>query len=230
MKNLIIFLSVIATLFGEVSSRVVSVDGETVAMEAREGLKPGMSAFVIREFAQGHQVILSTCIIGEATDQLTCKPFDYLEHDSLSLVKGKVQAGDLVRIGLLEKSMAIIAPDQKRFLDVKNKRPDAFWIHPDILAVTLKEAGNPVPKKKDFQAFCKEHVIGTLVFALEDAVYDVDCVSFKVVAKEPSPYTPEETVKPFYNRVGEIERGIFDFGAESIGEFTPYYQSLIGEK
>ena len=139
-----------------------------------------------------------------------------------------VKEGDRVRIGLLGKSMSIIAPDQKRYMEVRALRPDVFWIHPDIFGVALKEEGNPVPEKKDFQQFCKENVIGTLVFALDDAVYDVDCVSFKVIDKKLLPYQSEKAEKPFYNRVGDIERGFFDFGQETIGDFSPYYKSILG--
>ena len=187
MKKLILFMSVAVALFADVSTRVTAVDKTSVSVEPKEGIVKGQSAFVIREFANGHSVMIATCVVEEGLTTLACRPFDYLEHDSLSLVRSDIREGDLVRIGLLSNSMSIIAPDQKRYLQVKEMRPNVFWVHPDIFAVALKEEGNPVPTKQDLQKFCKDNVIGTLVFALEEMIYDVDCVSFEVIASMPSP-------------------------------------------
>ena len=161
---------------------------------------------------------------------LECTPFDYLYHESLSLVQDAVKKGDKAFVGLLEGSISIIAPDQKSYLAVKALYPDAIIFHPDLLAVTLKYDDNPTPDKATFMKYCKDNFIGILSFVLSDGVYEIDCQSFNVIGKKEGAYPDKDNDKPFYHRVGEIERGFFDFSDDEVTDFTAYYKKMIGVK
>jgi hypothetical protein len=228
VKKIYLFLSICGLAFGVIETKVTEVDGSVVRIEAAAGIISGQSAFVIREFDDSHTTVIAQCTVSGDVSSMTCAAFDYLYHDSLSLIKSGISVGDTVKIGLLNESIAIIAPDQKSYLTVKSQFPGAIVFHPDLFAVTLKYEDNPTPAKEDFVGFCRENFIGVLVFALNDAVYDVDCQSFKVINRHGEGSLDKENNKPFYHRVGEIERGFFDFGNKEVDDFTAYYKKLIG--
>jgi len=214
-----------------VTATVTDVNGTTVRVDPVSGLKNGESAFVMRTFDADHGSVVAQCRVSDAaTGTLTCKPFDYLYHESLSLAKDGVKKGDRVFIGLLEGSISIIAPDQKSYLAVKSLYPDTIIFHPDLLAVSLKYDDNPMPDKATFMNYCKENFIGLLAFVLNDGIYEVDCLSFNVVGKKEGSYSDKDNDKPFYHRVGEIERGFFDFSDDEVTDFTAYYKKMIGVK
>jgi len=229
VKKIHLFLSMCLLAFGAVETKVTDVNGTRVGFESKAGIVAGQSAFVIREFDDRHTTVIAQCTVNrDDLSSMECHPFDYLYHESLSLVKSGIKAGDTVKVGLLDASIAIIAPEQKSYLAVKAEYPDAIVFHPDLFAVTLKYDDNPTPAKEDFVAFCRENFIGVLVFALNDAIYDVDCLSFKVINKHGAGVPDKENNKPFYHRVGEIERGFFDFSDKTVDDFTAYYKKLIG--
>lgn len=229
MKRIYLFLLLTTFAFGAAKTTVTEVDGSTVRIASGEGFKAGESAFVMREFDTDHGSVIAQCTVDAAdTAKLACRPFDYLYHESLTLVKSDVKKGDTVVAGLLNESVSIIAPTQKAYLAVKAMYPDAIIFHPDLLAVTLKYDDNPTPEKEDFQTFCRENFIGELLFALDDGLYEVDCLSFRLIGKKAEQFDDKENDKPFYHRVGEIERGFFDFSSEAVDDFTAYYKKMIG--
>lgn len=231
MKRFYLFFLWCAAAAASVTTTVAEVDGATVRVQSGEGLRAGESAFVMRGFDADHGAVIAQCTVtdpGEGT--LSCKPFDYLFHESLSLAEDGVKKGDTVRVGLLEGSVSIFAPNQKSYLAVKSLYADSIVFHPDLLAVSLKYDDNPTPDKATFRTYCKENFIGLLAFALGDGVYEVDCLSFRVINKREGAFEDKDNDKPFYHRVGEIERGFFDFSDEEVEDFTTYYKNIIGVK
>ncbi len=231
MKRIYLFFLVTTLAFSAVRTEVAEVNGSVVKVASAQGLENGMSAFVIRDFDSDHGSVIAQCSVTAAErGELNCKQFDYLYHESLSLVQDGVKKGDRVAVGLLNGSISLIAPDQKSYLAAKAQYPDAILFHPDLLAVTLKYDDNPAPDRDTFMAYCRENFIGVLAFALNDGLYEVDCLSFRVIGKKPVQFDDKDNDKPFYHRVGEIERGFFDFSDEAVDDFTAYYKKIIGVK
>lgn len=231
MKRIYLFFLLSTLAFAAVKTTVSEVDGNTVRVATTEGLQQGASAFIVREFGTDHGTVVSQCSVTDpGAGVLACKRFDYLYHESLSLVQDSPKKGDKVVVGLLDGSVSIIAPSQKSYLAVKALYPEAIIFHPDLLAVSLRYDDNPTPDKETFKTFCKENFIGVLAFALNDGVYEVDCLSFSVIGKRNEAFEDKDNDKPFYHRVGEIERGFFDFSSEEVDDFTAYYKKMIGVK
>jgi hypothetical protein len=216
-------------LFGYSETTVKQVDGQYVTIETNGNMHGGESAFVSREFDDTHSTIIAECIVDkEQPSRMKCKEFSYLAHESLSLVKDGVKAGDKVYLGLLSKSATIIAPDLTSYMETKKRLGEYNIFHPDLMAVSLYEEDNPAPKKEEFMEYCRQSFIGTLFFALDDGVYEVDCMSFALMKKSEPVSQAKEYNKPFYHRVGTIERGFFDFSDEEVRNFTAYYKRMIG--
>lgn len=231
VKRIYLFFVLSTLAFAAIETTVSDIDGTSVRVEATEGLSKGASAFVLREFDGEHGTVIAQCTVKDPEKGvLECTPFDYLYHESLSLVQDGVKQGDKVVVGLLDGSVSIIAPNQKSYLAVKGLYEGAIVFHPDLLAVTLKYDDNPTPDKETFQTYCRENFIGVLAFALNDGIYEVDCLSFNVIGKRNEASLDKDNDKPFYHRVGEIERGFFDFSSEEVDDFTAYYKKMIGVK
>lgn len=231
MSRVFVFVVLLsAYVFGDIKSEVLSVDKNIVTIKEVNGAKPMQSAFVVRNFDDTNAALVAKCTIDKQDKtKMVCQEHDFLYQDSLYLAKSDVKVGDEVYIGLLSKGATIIAPDLNSYIETKEIAKEKYTIfHADLFAIKLYDDSNPAPKKEDFVEYCKDNFIGTLFFAFSDGIEEVDCLSFASLGKIDAKINSKELNAPFYNRVGMIERGIFDFDNEEVVDFDKYYKKLIG--
>lgn len=210
-----------------IEGRVSEAAGERI-VALLPGAKAGQSAIVLYRY-EGGEAISRECVVTDADrGELICRPFEQFDQDSVPKVILPVKPGDRVIAGPLSATALIIAPSAGRYVRVQDRHKNYRFIHPDLFAAQLTKADNPVPKTEAFKTFCDAWMVGTLIFALKDGDWIVDCQSFTALAFHADTPVTEEAAKPFYHRLDPIERGFFSWGTpKTIADFDAHYQSLI---
>jgi len=72
--------------------------------------------------------------------------------------------------------------------------------------------------------------IGLILFVFKDGSDFIDCNSWQKIYHTNFSSTEGETVKPFYNRVGEISTPFYDWSDHTLGDFDTYYKNLENKK
>ena len=225
-----IFLS----LFLAASSIAAPIEGVVVAVKDNHviadlpGAKAGLSAIVVYAYDGGEAISRQCTVIDGAKAELVCEPFEQFDQDSVPGLLLPVRAGDKVIAGPLSTTAMIIAPSAARYVRIQDRYPGYRYIHPDLFAGQLNKADNPNPKQDEFRTFCRNWMVGTLIFALNDGDWIVDCQSFAALDFHANTADAETPMKPFYHRLDPIKRGVFAWGTpKTIADFNAHYKSLI---
>ena len=188
----------------------------------------GQSGIVVNKKDYPIIVAMASVVESDASrSKLEFKPYLNLEQDAIPNTNLKASNNDIFVLNYLYEASMVIAPNIDSFQAVRKVFKDYSFLHPDLFAAFLKVEEEPVPSKDIIQKYALEQNLGSLVVVVENKAYLVDARTFKVIKSISIKYENEVNLKPFYTRVDEIETGSFDFGAESIGEYTKYYKELL---
>jgi hypothetical protein len=211
-----------------VTTTLDRVDGNRATI-LKGDLTLGISGVVIHKYDETHKAIVATAQVIESNSSqstLLLSNFNAIENTSLPNIKTVPQKGDTLFLGQLYNRVLPIVPNQATFQKVKDSFPKFMIVHPDIFAVELSKEREPLPKVEDFQNLCKNMNIGLIMFVFKDSSDFIDCYSWKRVYHTDFSYIEGEVVEPFYNRVGEIPKPIFDWSSYKLGDFDAYYHNL----
>lgn len=194
------------------------------------GAKEGMSAAIVRSYGGG-RVISHNCVVIKAeTDsaELSCQPFDLFDSDAVPSLTLPIRKGDQAILTPLDKTALIVAPNVDRFVAAQAANRHLRFVHPDLFAVELGRENNPAPSAKEFAAFCGAWLIGSVIFALEDGDYTVDCATFSLLSFTAANHKGGNVEMPFFHRLDPITSGVFS-GREIVNakEFDAYYKNLF---
>lgn len=195
------------------------------------GLKVGQSGIVVNK--NNSPVIIAIASVVESNpsrSKIEFKEYSDLEQDAIPTSNLKVNNGDIFILNYLYNSSILLAPNSESFTMVRKQLSDFDFLHPDIFASFLKVEEVPIPSKEVLQKFAIAQNLGSIVIVIDNIAYQVDSRTFKVVDQFDVNYNDKGSMKPFYTRVEEIEGGTFDFGADTIGEYTKYYKKLLDLK
>ncbi len=210
---------------------ISGVEDEEFGYVGVGGLKVGQSGIVVNK--NNSPVIIAVAIVVESNpsrSKIEFKEYSDLEQDAIPTSNLKVKNGDSFILDYLYTSSILLAPNNESFTMVRKQLSDFDFLHPDIFASFLKVEETPIPSKKVLQKFAITQNLGSIVIVVEDKAYQIDSRTFKVVGQFDVSYNDKGSMKPFYTRVEEIETGTFDFGDDTIGEYTKYYKKLLDLK
>ncbi len=224
--------SLAATLLlaGPETGEVTAVTDEHIQARLANA-QPGMSAITLRDY-EGGEIITRQCVVTEASGDeatLRCEPFELFEQRALPNIRLSVEPGDRVILRPLGQSATVIAPSATRYVRVLDRFSEYRFVHPDLFAAQLRRSKTPVPEQKHMQRFCDRQMVGTLIFALKDGDYVVDCQSFATLAfrADAASQTSEPTL-PFFNRLETIKRGFFSWGKpRKVDDFERHYRDFV---
>jgi len=229
MKKTVVLLFMILSLFSYDNGRVIKVEKDIVSITQIKDIKEGMSVFVSRKLDNENEVLIAKCEVLKDRMRLKCKPFDMLEQSSLSIARAKVKIDDVVYVSPLKNSAIIVAPTFEAYANIKKHLRWFNFIPIDMLGIRLLDEDNPEPEKEDFVNFCNQNFIGTVLFGLNDGVYEVDCLSFKKIKRYNIKSNTKKFQRPFFTRVGEIEKSWYDFSSNKLKDFSAYYKGLFND-
>jgi len=198
-------------------------------------LKKGESGLIIRWFDNSHASIVASMVVVESKDneaKIAFKVFDALEQDAfpVPLLSPKVNDEVIVR-GFYNRAL-LIAPDQNIYQKVISEYKKMSWIHPDLFAAFLIQEGKNAPSKSDFRRFCDFYSVGLVYMVNMNKGQVVDCQTFTVLHEDyiTGRVKDEDTVKPFFSRIGNIENAWLDFITDDVENYYSYYDSLMKSK
>jgi hypothetical protein len=198
-------------------------------------LKIGSSGIVIHKFNDDKQIIVANAIVIKSQENksiIELKAFNALQNDVLANTTLGANKGDIFVGNYLFTKSLIIAPNPQIYTYVKNLFPKIDFISSDIFASSLKLEQNPTPQKKDFQDFCTNNDLGTIYFVIQNQLHVVDARSFQIIETFPIVNTEDEKQAPFYSRIENIEKGLFDWQLSKIqldaNNYEKYYKKLLG--
>lgn len=229
---------VLAAPFERQELVLMNVTSSTAQAQTTQPLYKGESGLIIRDFGANEMIIVSKAIVNDANTThatFAFAPYNGTVQPSLPTFKSSPQNGDKLVIHPFGKRSLILAPNFEMYQRTANLLAVADTIHPDHFATYLLSHYNPTPTKEDMQKFCENYSIEFLYITSTNGTTTLrDCGSFALLGKpEITPSTRgtmSTEILPFYHRVGEIKRGLFDFGPKSIEKYDSYYEKLFGDK
>jgi len=222
---------IFAANFPQPVTAIVNHIENNKATISQGNLIPGMSGIVVHKYDETHEAIVATAKVqssNKSQSTLLLSKFEGIINTKLPNIKTKPQKGDRVILGYLYKRVLPIVPNQATFEKIKMSFPDIMFIHPDIFAAELSKEKEPLPKVENFRNVCKKMSIGAVLFVFKDGSDLIDCNSWQKIYHSNIKSDKEKTVKPFYNRIGEISTPFYDWSDHTLGNFDTYYKSVFG--
>jgi len=191
----------------------------------------GVSGIVIHHYNNDNNIILNNAIVTKSNDNSSVITFNnnvILKQDAIPTTKLMPQDGDIFIANYLYNSSLLIVPNLKAKQIIQDIYPKQNFINEDFFATILKMDKTPIPTKKEIQKFCLENQIGTIFFVIENKLYIVDAISFKIVYTQKLQYIDNSTSVPFFTKIKDIKKGFWDiFNKNKIDDYNSYYRTLI---
>ncbi len=210
---------------------IFAVDGETAKI-AKGNLKIGQSGMILNT-DNPSDLLISYATVIETNDQYSIIEFrhrDILKQDGLPTAKLDPKNGDKFILNHLYNTSLLIVPNIKSKVVVHTTFPNQNFLSEDFFAAYLKVEDKPAPSRKDIQAFCTKHEIGTLFLVIKNGVFIVDTVSFNILESFQLPINDFSTIEPFYTNISKIESSIFTTIEKSVQHFIDKGEVQIVEE
>ncbi len=235
MKILLFITLAINFLFASVNlqtqtAKIFDVTSKSAKINI-PNLTVGQSGVIVTD-VQNNSIILSQAIVTYSTDEGSQIKFvdkDVLKQDAIPTTLLKVSNGDQFILNHLYNTSLLITPNEKAKLAVKEMFPNQNFLNEDFFASHLKLTNTPIPSKDTFLDFAQAQQIGTLFFVVQNNLFIVDSLSFKVIDTVLIPNDDPSTNVPFLTKIDEIKTGLFDFtfGKDKIENYDLYYLKLL---
>jgi hypothetical protein len=238
IRYFLILLTLAATLLADGEPRTVKgtlseVSGKSATVPV--GPVPvGVSGIVVHYYDQTHAAILATAVVTASTEghtTLGLQHYDGLPQPNLPDVKTPPKAGDVVVLGYLYDRVLPIVPNQKSLDYAKEAFPKLHIIHPDLVAVELAKAKEPLPNREILRKTCDKFNLGIVMIMFSDGTDFLDCISWKKVGhSDVAAVDVKDFKQPFFNRFESIPTAFYDFGDYHIADYDKFYRRLEREK
>lgn len=193
-------------------------------------LKIGKSGIIVHKYGTNDSIITSIATIVETNNNYSTISIinkEILKQGAIPTTRIKPKDGDTFILNHLYNVSLLIVPNQQSKSLITRVHPRQNFINEDFFASHLKLIETPVPSKKVIQDFCISQQIGNIFLAVNNTLYIIDTTSFKVIYQHKLPVKDKKAQVPFYSKIEEIKKGMFDFGDDKIGNYNDYYTSLI---
>lgn len=233
---LILFLSIISVFANEFASqkiKIIKISDET-AIVNKGNFNIGQSGIIIHSFPNNRSTILSSATVTESNENnSTIKILveNVIPQDAIPTTNLKPSVGDIFIINHLYSASMMIVPNFEAEQVTRKAFPKYSFLSSDIFAGYLKINETPAPTKDIIQSFAKTNNLGTVLFYVDNKLYLVDTLSFKVIKTYNLPVKNKKFISPFLTNVKNIETGVLDFTSlEKIENYNKYYKELLGIK
>ena len=201
-------LPLFAGFFPSTVHTSVSKTGEnTVSLKSSLPIK-GMSAVVIHDYGNSLEAV--TAYLTQTSSDGSAKIIsrDIIHHDALPTIKTAVTKGDKVIGGYLYNTVLLLAPDADTYAKITSAYHKK-WVHPDLFALFLSEAGESHPTRENLAAFARKYEVGLIYIVRNGSAVLLDPVSGHIVSQKTMSSLPKQGQYPFYMRFDEIQTGWF---------------------
>ena len=209
--------------------KILSIEDELIILNAND-LKVGMAGLVIEEISKDINPAMKYVeIINISKNKAYAKIIDkeINPQDAMPSIKFKLNKDNKILFKVFYNRVLLISPNQEDYIKFTKNNKNLSFIHPDLLSYILTINGHLSPSKDDFKEFCTTNYTGLIKILANKKIYDIDCISFKVIKEKIYILTSKKIMKPFYLRVKKINANFFGEGSEEIEDYNKYYENLI---
>lgn len=188
---------------------------DVTASEAKvdmPNLKEGQSGIIVHDYENDDSIILSYATVINSNDKfstikiLNQKP---LLQDAIPNTNLKPTSSDNFVLNHLYKTSLLIVPNLESKRYVKLKFNTQNFLNEDFFASHLKLNETPLPSKNDIQEFCKNNQIGTVFVVVDQTIYVIDAISFKILHSEKTTINDDSSKLPFFTKIQKIDKSFF---------------------
>ncbi len=209
-------------------TKIYDIEKNTAKIDITN-LEIGQSGVIVHTSGEDN-IILSQAIITKSNNEHSIISFikkDILLQDAIPTSKLKPSIGDKFILNHLYQTSLLIVPNNKSKREVKKLFKNQNFFNEDFFASYLKLISEPTPTKKEITDFTHKQQIGTIFIVIENQLFIVDAISFKVLETINIEINDKTTTSPFLTKIIEIERGFWDFGEDEIKDYNKYYLKLL---
>lgn len=202
-----------------VHTSISSVAGDNVSLRSPLPVN-GMSGVLIHDYGNSLKAITTylTQTSSDGNAKLIAK--DIMYHESLPTINTAVSAGDKVIGGYLYNNVLLLAPNAHTYAKITSAH-NKKWVHPDLFALFLSQAGDAYPTRENLAAFAKEYQVGLIYIVRNSSAVLLDPISGKIVGKKAMSNLPAQGELPFHMHFEKIDAGWFSDDATGT-----YYQIM----
>jgi len=208
---------------------ILDVNNKTAKINI-PNLITGQSGIVIKDINENSVMLTQASVIESnnlnSTIQFSEKPL--LQQDALPTSKLKPKDGDNFILNHLYNTSLLIVPNPKAKLSVQELFPKQNFLDEDFFASYLKLNNKPVPSQEDISEFALTHQMGTIFIVVQNNLFIVDSLSFKILDTILIDNDDKNSAVPFLTKIEKIETNILDFGSDEIENYDLYYLKLLG--
>jgi hypothetical protein len=211
--------------------KITAIKNDTAVVNS-PNLIPGQSGIVVHKFKDGKSIILSyATVITSNKENATIKFLDnsIIPQEAIPTSNLKPSTDDIFIVNHLYHASLMIVPNFEAKQKTQKLYAKHSFLNSDIFAGFLKINDTPVPTKEVIQEFAKTNNLGTILFHIEDKLYLVDTLSFKIIQTHYLPVKDKKFFSPFLTNVQDIHTSTFDFTSlDAFEDYDKYYKELLG--
>lgn len=208
--------------------KISEVTDQTAKLDI-PNLQIGQSGIVIKNIDENSIILAQASVIKTDDHSSTIKFFEkkLLEQDALPTTTLKPSNGDLFILNHLYRSSLLIVPNTQAKNSILKLFPNQNFLDEDFFASYLKVENNPRPDKETIVEFAQSQEIGTVFIAVQNNLFILDALTFKVLDSKLITNDDKKTQVPFLTRIEEIKNTMLDFSANEIKNYDLYYLKLM---
>lgn len=226
----LLFCAFAGAFENKISLPILEVSEQTITTPAMN-LRRGESGFVLHQLDSAHAMILARAVVVAIDDnraRLALQPLELFDNPSMPTPLLTPEVGDQVILRVFYNRAFAIAPNQQVYRAVTAQYPNIEWLHPDLFAAFLANQGRAAPTMEHFREICNAYATGVVYLVRENVGELRDCQTFAILHSDSLP-SSEEQIKPFFSRLGNMERSWLGFLRRDpkITNYYHYYDSLV---
>ena len=202
---------------------------ETTAKINIANLTIGQSGAIIKNIDENSVILAQATVIesntNNSTIEFSSRPL--LEQEALPTSKLIPEDNNIFILNHLYNTSLLIVPNKKAKQSVQKLFPFQNFLDEDFFASYLKLNNIPVPMRDDISKFALKQQMGTIFVVVQNNLFIVDSISFKVLDTVLIDNDDKSTNLPFLTRIEDIEISMFDFGEEKIEDYNLHYLRLL---
>jgi hypothetical protein len=189
----------------------------------------GQSGVVVKDIEENSLILAQGSVIESNSIDSTIKfsQTPILVQEALPTTKRVPKDGNTFILNHLYNTSLLIVPNVKAKSSVLKLFPKQNFLDEDFFASYLKLNNTPVPTKKDISKFALTHQMGTIFIVVQNNLFIVDSLSFKVLDTIMIKNDDKNTNVPFLSKIDKIETATFSLGSNRIENYDLYYLKLM---
>lgn len=233
MKIIFLFFTTLSFIFANINLDIQNTPlFDVTSNDAKikiPDLSIGQSGIVVKKIDTNSIILTQAVVIASDQSDSTIEFINtpILPQDAIPTSNLTPQNNDTFILNHLYNTSLMIVPNLKAKTLIQKLYPNQNFLNEDFFASHLKVENIPLPQKDDISNFAQSKQIGTIFLMVENNLYILDSLTFKIIDTVRITNDDLTTNSPFFTKIENIEQGFWDFGDEKIENYNEYYLKLL---